>query len=332
MTTIKDIAAKLGVSSGTVSKGLNGADDISEAMRNRILETAVEMGYTKKGIHRPDTRKLCIFIENMDYYLEDDFGYDILLGFKQAAFKESWDVEVIPVSHDFQVKRSYDTFMMGRNISGSLLIGFELNDPWMNELTSTKVPTVLFDNYIEENSMCGSVGSDSEEGIGLAISHLAALGHRKIAFLDGPTGSMISENRMKAYKQNMDKHGFAFSNRFTAYGSYSMESAKEFVPGFVDVGITAILCSNDTIAFGVIEECKRLGLSVPDDISVIGYDDVPACETYSVPLTSVRQDRIQLGKCCYYVLYALVNGVSLSRNLLRTSLTVRSSTGPVKKR
>ena len=113
MTTIKDIATKLGVSSGTVSKGLNGADDISESMRNKILETAVEMGYTKKGIHRPDTRKLCIFIENMDYYLEDDFGYDILLGFKQAAFKESWDVEVIPVSHDFQVKRSYDTFMMG---------------------------------------------------------------------------------------------------------------------------------------------------------------------------------------------------------------------------
>ncbi|MBO4395361.1 MAG: LacI family DNA-binding transcriptional regulator [Eubacterium sp.] len=332
MTTIKDIADRLGVSSGTVSKGLNGADDISEALRDKILETAVEMGYTKKGLHRQDTRKLCIFIENMDYYLEDDFGYDIILGFRQAAFKESWDVEVIPVSHDFQIKRPYDPFMLGRNISGSLLIGFELNDPWMKELSTTKVPTILFDNYIRDNPMCGSVGSDSDEGIGLAIDHLAYLGHRKIAFLDGPQGSMISENRMNAYRHNMEKHDFAYSNRFIAYEPYSMEAASKHVSRFLDVGVTAIICGNDTLAFGAIEECKRLGYSVPDDVSIIGFDDIPGCDKCDPPLTSVKQDRIQLGKCCYYVLYALVNGVSLSRNLMRTTLTVRSSTAKAKPR
>ncbi|MBR6228965.1 MAG: LacI family DNA-binding transcriptional regulator [Eubacterium sp.] len=330
MTTIKEIAERLGVSSGTVSKGLNGADDISESLRDKILETAVEMGYTKKSIHRQDVRKLCIFIQNIDYYLEDDFGYDVLLGFRQAAFKENWDVEVIPVSHDFQVKRPYDPFMLGRNISGALLIGFELNDPWMEELVHTNVPTVLFDNYIRENAMCGSVGSDSEEGINLAIDHLANLGHRKIAFLDGPTGSMISESRMDAYKRSMEKHNLAYSNRFIAYEPYSLEAASKHVSGFVDIGVTAILCGNDTIAMGVIREIKQLGLRVPEDISVIGYDDMPACEQSNPPLTSVRQDRVQLGKCCYYVLYALVNGVSLSRNLLRTTLTVRESTAKVK--
>ena len=330
MTTIKDIAERLGVSSGTVSKGLNGADDISESLRDKILETAVEMGYTKKSIHRQDVRKLCIFIQNIDYYLEDDFGYDVLLGFRQAAFKENWDVEVIPVSHDFQVKRPYDPFMLGRNISGALLIGFELNDPWMEELVHTNVPTVLFDNYIRENAMCGSVGSDSEEGINLAIDHLANLGHRKIAFLDGPTGSMISESRMDAYKRSMEKHNLAYSNRFIAYEPYSLEAASKHVSGFVDIGVTAILCGNDTIAMGVIREIQQLGLRVPEDISVIGYDDMPACEQSNPPLTSVRQDRVQLGKCCYYVLYALVNGVSLSRNLLRTTLTVRESTAKVK--
>ncbi|MBO6107971.1 MAG: LacI family DNA-binding transcriptional regulator [Eubacterium sp.] len=332
MTTIKDIADRLGVSSGTVSKGLNGADDISEALRNKILETAVEMGYTKKSIHRQDTRKLCIFIENMDYYLEDDFGYDIILGFRQAAFKESWDVEVIPVSHDFQIKRPYDPFMLGRSISGALLIGFSWSDPWMKELETTKVPTILFDNYIKDNPMCGSVGSDSDEGIGLAIDHLAGLGHRKIAFLNGPEGSMISESRLDAYKKSMDKHGFAFSNRFIAHCPYSAEEAAGFVSKFIDVGVTAIICGNDTIAFGVEKECARLGYSVPGDISVIGYDDIPGCEKSDPPLTSVKQDRIQLGKCCYYVLYALVNGVSLSRNLLRTSLTLRGSTARVNER
>lgn len=332
MTTIKEIAERLGVSSGTVSKGLNGAEDISEALREKILSTAVEMGYTKKSLHKPDTRKLCVFIENIDYYLEDDFGYDILLGFRQAAFKENWDVEVIPVSTDFQLKRPYDPFMLGRGISGALLIGFDLDDPWMKELGSTRVPTILFDNYIKDNPMCGSVGSDSEEGIGLAIDHLASLGHRKIAFLDGPKESMISNVRMDAYRHNMENHGFAYSNRFIAYDTYSMDAAKNHVKGFVDAGVTAILCANDTIAFGVVNECKKLGLNVPEDMSVIGFDDVPACEKFDPPLTSVLQDRIQLGKCCYYVLYALVNGVSLSRNLLRTQLTVRESTALAKPR
>jgi LacI family transcriptional regulator len=202
----------------------------------------------------------------------------------------------------------------------------------MKELETTKVPTVLFDNYIKENPMCGSVGSDSEEGMGLAIDHLVSLGHRKIAFLNGPMGSMISESRMNAYKHNMEKHDLAYSNRFIAYEPYSLEAASRHVQKFIDIGVTAILCGNDTLAFGAIREVQRLGFSVPDDVSIIGYDDVPGCEKTTPALTSVRQDRIQLGKCCYYVLYALVNDVSLSRNLLRTSLTIRESTGRVKKK
>lgn len=328
MTTIKEIADVLGVSSGTVSKGLNGAEDISESLRDRILETAVEMGYTKKSLHKQDIRKLCIFIENMDYYLEDDFGYDIILGFKQAAFKEKWDVEVIPVSRDFQTRRPYDSFMLGRSISGALLIGFALDDPWMKELESTRVPTILFDNIVRGNTMVGSVGTDSLDGIGMAIDHLVSLGHRKIAFLNGPEGSMVSEDRMTAYKTNMERHRLAYSNRFIACEQYNTEAASKHLSRFIDIGITAVLCGNDTLAFGVLEECKRMGVRVPEDISVVGFDDVVACEKSDPPLTTVRQDRIQLGKCCYYVLYALVNGVSLSRNLLQPSLTVRSSTGP----
>ncbi|MCR4605500.1 MAG: LacI family transcriptional regulator [Eubacterium sp.] len=332
MPTIKDIATKLGVSSGTVSKGLNGAEDISEALREKILATAVEMGYTKKSLHKPDTRKLCIFIENMDYYLEDDFGYDIILGFKHAAYKENWDVEVIPVSREFQSKRPYDSLMMGRSISGSLNIGFAIDDPWMEEFKHTKVPTILFDNFIRENPIVGSVGTDDDEGIGMAIDHLTNLGHRKIALLNGPETAMVSQSRLNAYKANMDKHDLAWSHRFIAHEEYSLEAAKKHVKHFADIGITAIICGNDTLALGVIEECNRLGISVPDQMSVIGYDDIIACERSNPPLTSVRQDRVQLRKCCYYILYALVNGVSLSRNLLRPSLTVRSSTAEVTKR
>ena len=97
MATIKDIANRLGVSVSTVSKGLNGASDISNELRQMVLDTAVEMGYSTKRSKKEDRRKLAILIENMDYEALDEFGYDIVLGFRQNAFRHKWDVTVIPL-------------------------------------------------------------------------------------------------------------------------------------------------------------------------------------------------------------------------------------------
>ena len=98
MATIKDIANRLGVSVSTVSKGLNGASDISDELRQMVLDTAVEMGYATKRSKKVENRKLAIFIENMDYEAATQFGYEIVLGFKQNAFRHNWDVTVIPVT------------------------------------------------------------------------------------------------------------------------------------------------------------------------------------------------------------------------------------------
>lgn len=329
MATIKDIAHKLGVSPGTVSKGLNGAKDISEPLRQTILETAVEMGYARKKITQKKHRKLCIFFENMSYLGKNDFGYDILLGFKQAAFKESFDVEVIPLDHEFQKQHPYDAFLLNQGCSGAFICGFALDDPWMEDLKITNVPTILLDNFMKENPMVGSVGSDSEEGIGLAIHHLVSLGHKKIAFLNGKEGSAISEMRMDAFVKSMHLHGLEPDKNLIAYGHFVSAGVEEHVQKFLANGATAILCGNDLIAYGVMEEFKRLGRSIPEDISVIGYDDIPSSALTSPPLTSVKQDRNKLGKCSYYVLYALINEVALSRNLLRTTLTIRESTAHI---
>ena len=102
MATIKDIANRLGVSVSTVSKGLNGASDISDELRQMVLDTAVEMGYTTKRSKKVENRKLCIFIENMNYETIDEFGYDMVLGFKQNAFRRKWDVDILPGSSSWK--------------------------------------------------------------------------------------------------------------------------------------------------------------------------------------------------------------------------------------
>lgn len=326
MATIKDIANKLGISVGTVSKGLNGASDISEQLRQAVLDTAVELGYTTKQMRGKDRRKLCIFVENMDYETPEQFGYDIILGFRQVAFRENYDVIVNPITPLFQSTEKYDTYMLKNGYVGAFMVGFALQDDWMSQFCSTSIPTVLFDNYIKKNPCVGSIGTDSSEGIDDAIVHLMDLGHRRIALINGSRNSMISEQRRQAYIDSMTAHDLPFSEATMPYGYYVADSAKDHVGNLLSMGITAILCGNDLIASGVITECNMRGYKVPDDISVIGFDDIPLSAKLTPPLTTIRQDRLELGKSGFYTLNSLINHVSISKTLLRPQLIVRKST------
>ena len=128
MATINDIAAKLGISKSTVSKGLNNASDVSEETRKKILETAVELGYINKR-QQKKSKKLCILVENMEFDTPNHFGHDIVLGFKQMAEPEGWEVDIIPITIDFQKLTPYDIFMMQGGYQASFILGLSLFDP-----------------------------------------------------------------------------------------------------------------------------------------------------------------------------------------------------------
>ena len=326
MATIKDIANRLGVSVSTVSKGLNGASDISEELRQMVLDTAVEMGYATKRSKKTENRKLCIFIENMNYASIDEFGYDIVLGFKQNAFRHNWDVDIVPITPTFQAEEKYDTYMLKNGYCGAFLVGFALHDEWMRQLEDTTMPTVLFDNFIANNPNVCYIGTDSYEGIGMAVNHLFKLGHRDIAFLNGSLYSMVSDQRQEAFESSMTELGLEIRPDLMARGYYVSDSAKYHVPGFLAAGATAIVCGNDLIAKGVMEECVQRGFRVPEDISVIGFDDISLAATYNPPLTTIRQERNELGKCAYVILNSLIHHISISKTLLRPKLIEREST------
>lgn len=327
MATIRDIANRLGISLGTVSKGLHGADDISEELRQQILDVAVEMGYITKKMKKEKSKKLCLFIENMDYTEPEHFGYDIVLGFRQAAYREHHEVIVYPITPAFQQKEKYDTFMLKKGYAGGFFVGFSIRDEWLAQANSTVVPTVLFDNLVKKNPNVSYVGTDSFEGIDDAIDHLAGLNHRKIAFLNGSLYSMITEHRQQAFYESMAAHGIEVDERLIVNGHYVSESAKYFMSTFLECGATAILCGNDLIAYGVMKECEKRKLVIPDDISVIGFDDIPLSAQMSPPLTTIRQERLQLGRCGYFTLNSLLNQVPVSKTLLRPKLMCRKSTG-----
>ena len=332
MATIKDIAQRLGISVSTVSKGINGASDISEDLRQKVLDTAVEMGYVTKKMKKQNYKRLCVFIENMDYESPNQFGYEIILGFKQAAIHNNWDVSVIPITPVFQTTEKYDTYMLKNGYNGAFLVGLALHDDWMTQLANTTMPTALFDNYIKKNPNVGYIGTDNFEGIDIAVEHLVQLGHQKIAFLNGSLYSMVSDQRQQAFHDSMMAHQLPVDENLLAYGYYVADSAKYHVPTFLANGATAIVCGNDLIASGVITECIQRGFRVPEDISVIGFDDLPISAHLTPPLSTVRQERIELGKSGYYTLNSLIHKVSISKTLLRPQFIKRGSTAPVRER
>jgi LacI family transcriptional regulator len=329
MPTIKDIANKLGISSGTVSKGLNGASDISESMRQAVLDTAVELGYKPRNMLNNYNKKICILVENMNYESIDQFGYEIISGFERAAAPQKYEVTIVPTNLALQTKEQYDTFMLKNGYSGAFLLGFELHDDYVKQLVYTQVPTVLLDNFIADNNHVGYVGTDNYEGIKIAIEYLTALGHHKIAFLNGTKNSMITEKRRDAFMQAMASVNLTPDDNLMVYGHFIEDRAKDYVEDFIKGGATAILCASDLIASGVLKELNKLNIQIPQDVSVIGYDDIPLAKYLTPSLTTIRQNRIELGMSALLLLDSLINGIPISRIELRSDFIIRDSAGQV---
>lgn len=328
MATINDIAERLGVSKSTVSKALNNATDISEGMRKKVLETAVEIGYVNKRLQKKE-QKICILVANMEYDTPNQFGHDIVLGFKQMAEPEGWTVDIIPLTKEFQRTTPYGVFMMEHGYQASFVMGFSLLDPWIQEFRTAHIPTVLYDNYIKDNPYIASIGCDSQEGFDLAVRHLTKLGHTKIGLISGPLDSYILKARYNAYLNALNKYGLEINENYIGLGYYVAESTKTYIPKLLDQGVTAILFSHDIRAISAITECLDRDIHIPEDLSIIGFDDLPIAAYSEPPLTTIRQDRIALGKCGYYAMNCLLNQVPIGSILLRAPLIVRESTGPV---
>lgn len=327
MVTIKDIAKELNISVSTVSKGLNGASDVSSETRRMILDTAIKLGYILKQ-NRPgtDKKRICIFIENMGYERVEQFGYDIILGFKQEATAKQWDVSIVPLAMNQEAEYDYEKYMMENHYAAGFLLGFTLHNDIIKQLEKTALPTVLLDNVVyNKNVAC--VGVDNQQGIYYAVEHLARLGHVNIAMMNGENQSWVSEERLNGFRMGMKHCGLPIREDLIAYGNYTKDCASGFVEGFIRNGATAIVCASDLIAHGVMMELYRMGIRVPDKVSVTGFDDIPLAAYMTPPLTTVRQNRLAIGRSVCMVMQQIMKGNYINRLLLMPKLVVRESTG-----
>ena len=330
MPTLDDIAQELGISKGTVSKALNGARDVSKKMQQAVVEKAVELGYSRVP-RSADLPRIALFILNMEYLKPDDFGYDIIVGFRQAAEPAGFQVEIISLTRQMQQDFRYDEYMMRHNYTGSLFLGMSLLDPWIKEFETCKSPTVLYDNHISCNPNVTNFGFDNVEGIKLAVNHLRSLGHTKIGYLSSALEAYVYHQRYQSFIQVMTSLGLPADDSVMGNSFHVNDCLSMHLPRLLENGCTAIICSHDVLAHSIMFHCSELGLRVPDDISILGYDDLPLCRYTMPPLSTIRQNRLALGKSAFYALTSHFNSVPLSTHLLHPELIQRSSCGPAPK-
>ena len=330
MATLEDIAKALNLSKGTVSKALSGAKDVGNATRQAVMEKAVELGYSRLS-QRGNGQKIALFITNMEYLRPDDFGYDLVGGFRKAAEPVGFRVDVIPLTIQMQLDISYDSYMLKGGYCGGLFLGLSLReDPWMKDFESCTTPTVLYDNHVSANPHVTYIGTNNQEGMDIAIQYLKDLGHRKIGYLSYELHAYIYQRRYYAYLQSMVEHGLESDPNLTGSAHHVSDCLGIHLPRLLAQGCTAIICSHDVLAHSLLVHCSELGLSVPADISIIGFDDIPLCRYTIPPLSTIRQDRENLGRSAFYALTSQINNVHVSSLLLHAQLIQRSSCGPAR--
>jgi LacI family transcriptional regulator len=341
--TIRELARLSGVSVGTVSRALNGYPDVGEATRERVLALAQELDYTPdSAARRLVTRRshvVGVILDTGEGHpdLGHPFFHEVLIGVKEQLGAEGYDLLLFASEHPgggFGA-HSYLKRCRHHGVDGVVLMGINADDPEVERLARSSLPCVSVDVEVAGRGTAWVI-SDSGEGAKLAVEHLVSLGHRRIATIAGMMDTNPGRERLRGFQRAMAATGLDYDDELVAYGDFYYESgvaAMERLLSEPDPP-TAVFAASDMMALGAMRAIHAAGLSVPGDVSVVGFDDIPMAAMAHPPLTTVRQDKVGLGTRAAQTLLeriaaadAEANGeVTATRVTLPVSLVTREST------
>lgn len=339
MTTIKDIAKKVGVSVTTVSRALNGYSDVNQNTRNKIIEAAKELNYTPNAVARTlvtkKSKTIGLIVSELNRSSsKDNFTFEVLCGINAYTAEADYDMVLFSTDPKKQKNKSYSQLCMERGVDGAILQGIRTDDPYLIEVLESDIPCVLIDIPIQTQSV-GYVTTDNSFGAKNAVEHLIELGHRHIGMVNGHEQAFVSKERLKGYKAALLENGLEFDETMVVDGQFFESNAEEVTYKLLieHPQITALFCSSDLMAFGAIKAAQRLNLSVPRDLSVVGYDDIILASYVRPRLTTVAQDKYLMGYKAAEMLISMLNEDKKGHTcVLPTELKKRDTTTTVRSR
>ncbi len=313
MPTIKDISRISGISVTQVSRALNNHSDVSQSTKERVRKIAKEIGYvpnrSAQNLVKQTTNTLAIIISGLEKEGgKDNIIYQLLTGMYQFAEEVNYEIALFTTSSAHQKEKSYFEFCKEHNIRGAVLNGLRTDDPYFEELIESDIPCVLIDSVQPDNDRIVSVSVDNVAGSYDAVSYLIQKGHKNIAMINGRPEAEVSSQRLKGYVRALNEHHLAIQSNWIVYCDYKEQKAFEVTSDLLkeNKGITALFCASDMIAVGAMKAIRKLGLRIPEDISIVGYDNIPISEYLHPPLTTVAQDFYIMGYKAGEKLYKII--------------------------
>lgn len=312
MVTIYDIAKKVGCASSTVSKALNNSKEISEKRKIEILAVAKEMGYVPNASARSLATKNSwsigvLFSEDLNIGLEHHLFAGILQAFK--AYVEELGYEVTFVTKKVGAQSlTYLEWCKYKNVDGVLIVTVDTNDENLHELTHSGIPIVSVDNGLLN---VPTIISDNNQGTRMAVEFLKSKGAEKIAHLAGPQRSFAAVERLEAYKRTIENLDMLVEEEYIveAY-NYDHVSGKKAMQQMLDQTEQvpdAIYAASDDIAIGAIMTLQEKGYKVPEDVAVVGFDNIELARYTSPSLTTVSQQKELIGIEAAKQLISIIN-------------------------
>jgi DNA-binding LacI/PurR family transcriptional regulator len=330
--SIKDIARSAKVSHSTVSRALNNNPRVKSATVAKIRRIAEEAGYRGSAIARGLATRRTKTIGVVVTTIADLFAAGVVSGIESVAGDHGYSVVLANSNADadreMRVVRSFEE----RRVDGIIVTASRVGALHLPLLSRMNVPIVLLNNQ-HPSEFAHSVMIENLSASYEATRHLVELGHRRIAYIGDRNGRQSDTERFGGYRQALDSGHLPFQPELVVYGSGTPESGMEAMAtllGFQSPP-TAVFCYDDMTALGAMRQIHASGLHVPQDVSVVGFDDLTIVQFMEPPLTTIRQPMAEMGRLAMEAMLDLLGGSGLTHEIkVRGKLVVRASTGPPK--
>lgn len=330
MATIYDIAKHVGVSAGTVSRALSRPDKVLPATRSRIEQAAAALGYVPNTVARTlkTQRSGKILVTVPD--IANPFFAQILQGAEDAAQALGYAVLLGDTQHQPEREERYAQMLRRNEADGLIVLGHRL-PPTARAIVEQSGTTAPVVNGCEFDPALGipSVHIDNAAAARAVMEHLYGLGHERIAVVGGPTDNPLHQQRLEGARAAGKAHG-RLRSLSVVPGDFSVESGHAAALALLarTPAPTAIFCFSDQMALGALAACRDRGIRVPDDLSIVGFDDLASSRYLTPALTTIRQPMRDIGACAVNLLLAIIEGRDVPlQQTLEFSLMLRGSTG-----
>jgi DNA-binding LacI/PurR family transcriptional regulator len=329
--TIYDVARLAGVSTATISRALNGTGQIAPATRRAIEQAVEQLGYRPNTIARSLVTKTTQTIAFLLPDITNPFYASLVSGIQELALERDHTMLLCTTEGDPEREEQYLSLLRAKQVDGALVDGLVLPAEQIAEFVAEGFPIVCLDRDIESPTI-PLVQVDNVFGARLAAEHLVELGHTEIAHVAGAPALRISEERIAGFAEALLEGGVRIDPRLVVTGKFTEQGGFEATRSLLAAGreFTAVFAANDLSAIGVVNAITGSGRRVPEDVSVVGFDDLRLAAFTSPPLTSVRQPAREIGRRATEILIDLTHGAQVEQllYLLEPELVVRGSTAP----